>query len=82
MNYLELIHKIKEGKTVYIFDDYADAAVKCRYDDSEQRTRTWIKRRWQPEHEVNHAESNAFDIEIGGDEISKDEYDNLFSKND
>lgn len=63
---------IEAGETMYIADDFYDAALKIV---PEERLVVYIKYRGQKEKKIDYREEIVYQIEHGGEFISKDEYE-------
>lgn len=63
---------IEAGETMYIADDFYDAALRIV---PEERLVVYIKYRGQKERKIDYREEIVYQIEHGGELISKDEYE-------
>lgn len=63
---------IEAGETMYIADDFYDAALRIV---PEERLVVYIKYRGQKERKIDYREEVVYQIEHGGEFISKDEYE-------
>lgn len=63
---------IEAGETMYIADDFYDAALRIVPDE---RLVVYIKYRGQKERKIDYREEVVYQIEHGGEFISKDEYE-------
>lgn len=63
---------IEAGETMYIADDFYDAALRIV---PEERLVAHIKYRGQKERKIDYKEEIVYQIEHGGEFISKDEYE-------
>lgn len=63
---------IEAGETMYIADDFYDAALRIV---PEERLVVYIKYRGQKERKIDYREEIVYQIEHGGEFISKDEYE-------
>lgn len=63
---------IEAGETLYIADDFYDAALRVV---PEERLVVYIKYRGQKERKIDYKEEIVYQIEHGGEFISKDEYE-------
>ena len=63
---------IEAGETMYIADDFYDAALRIV---PEERLAVYIKYRGQKERKIDYREEIVYQIEHGGEFISKDEYE-------
>jgi predicted methyltransferase len=63
---------IEAGETLYIADDFYDAALRIV---PEERLVVYIKYRGQKERKIDYREEIVYQIEHGGEFISKDEYE-------
>jgi hypothetical protein len=63
---------IEAGETLYIADDFYDAALRVV---PEERLVVYIKYRGQKERKIDYREEIVYQIEHGGEFISKDEYE-------
>lgn len=72
----ELSKKLQEGKIVYIKDDFEDVAIRV-VPGTDNIERVFIKRGGRVEKDIDRTNSLVFDVEIGGEEITKEEYSHL-----
>ena len=63
---------IEAGETMYISDDFYDAALRIV---PEERLVVYIKYRGQNEIKIDYKAEIVYQIENGGEFISKDEYE-------
>ena len=63
---------IEAGETMYIADDFYDAALRIV---TEERLVVYIKYRGQKERKIDYREEIVYQMEHGGEFISKDEYE-------
>lgn len=70
-----LYERLESGKTVYVYDDFEDAAVRLVYSDGE--TQAYLKHRNHNEVKLPQSYETICEIILGGEEISKQEYDRL-----
>lgn len=70
-----LANKLNAGKAVYVYDDFEDAAVRLVCSTGE--TKTYLKHRNHNEVELPQSYETICEIILGGEEISKQEYDRL-----
>lgn len=63
---------IEAGETLYIADDFYDAALRIV---PKERLVVYIKYRGQKERKIDYREEIVYQIEHGGEFISKDEYE-------
>lgn len=63
---------IEAGETLYIADDFYDAALRVV---PEGRLVVYIKYRGQKERKIDYRKEIVYQIEHGGEFISKDEYE-------
>lgn len=63
---------IEAGETMYIADDFYDAALRIV---PEERLVAYIKYRGQKEIKIDYKAEIVYQIEHGGEFISKDEYE-------
>lgn len=71
-----LAERLRNGEIVYLYDEYEDAIVKLAFDNKENITEAWIKRKDKKEKKIPQSEPIVLDIIMGGIEVSKDYYDN------
>lgn len=64
---------IEAGETMYIVDDFYDAAL--RIVPTGKGLISYIKYRSQKERKIDYKEDIVYQIEHGGEFISKDEYE-------
>lgn len=63
---------IEAGETMYIADDFYDAALRIV---PEERLVVYIKYRGQKEIKIDYKTEIVYQVEHGGEFISKDEYE-------
>jgi len=68
-----LRNKLISGETVYLLDDFEEAAIRLVYDGD--NTKSYIKHKGRSEMEVPQSNETVCGIVLGGKEISKHEYD-------
>lgn len=73
MNQKTLQKRLLAGETVYILDDFEEAAVRLVYDD--KKTESFIKHKGRNEIAIPQSNETVCEIILSGEEISKSEYD-------
>lgn len=69
----ELYNKLQSGIEVYLLDDFEEAAIRLYVDNGQ--TKSYIKHHGRNEIEIPQSNETVCDIILGGNEISKSEYD-------
>ena len=67
--------KLESTGELFIYDDFEKCAVRMKIVDGELKT--YLKHKGRQEVEVDNSYETAFDIQLGGKEISKKEYKEL-----
>ena len=73
MNQKTLQKKLLAGGTVYILDDFEEAAVRLVHDG--EKTEAFIKHKGRNETAIPQSNETVCEIILSGEEISKLEYD-------
>lgn len=72
---IELIgQKLEKREIVYIKDDYEEKAI--RIIPNAESSIVYIKFKGKNEYLIDRTSKLVFDIKLGGDEITKEEYEN------
>lgn len=66
----EIYELIDNGEIVYIKDEFLDVAIRL-----EPSGNAFLKYKGKKEHEVDYSNETVFEARIGGDIISKAEYE-------
>lgn len=69
-----LVKKLQNKEAVYIKDDYQEMAI--RIIPTSSGDIVFAKFKGKTEYSIDHTAKLVFDIQMGGDEITKEEYEN------
>ena len=73
MNLDKICEMLNNGQSVYMFDDFIEAAIRIT-PPIEGESRAYIKHKGRTEVEVSPSYETVFDIELGGKFFTQKEY--------
>ena len=74
MNLDKIYKMLNDGLTVYMFDDFIEAAIRIT-PPVEGKSRAYLKHKGRSEVEISPSYKTVFDIELGGKFFTQKEYD-------
>lgn len=73
MNLDKIYEMLNNGQSVYMFDDFLEAAIRIM-PTADGKSRAYLKHKGRTEVEVSPSYKTVFDIELGGTFFTQKEY--------